>query len=159
MIRTSRFVCQNSEGSTIIRGRYLISSRKKWWMAFLRMTKEFKFPRRILRLVPAGRSLGSTTQTGPETGPIERDRSTAFNNKVTAGPGNPIHSLWRVTQQSHLRPLHFLCWFGSGPEAEGTTGICVSPCMCVCVSTCRGHKRRWPHMTWKQTWESCLNWS
>lgn len=123
----------------------LISSQKNSWMGFRCLTKEFKFPRHILRLVPKGWSWVCHTNRTllTEARPIHRDRSTPLNNKDLAGPAT-----WsrRVAQQSHMRLFHFLCWvsFLRPWGREDHQYLLV----CVCLP---GHKRRWTHVTWKQT--------
>ena len=88
---------------------------------------------------------------------IHWDRLTHLYNADLAGPAT-----WSSSLPESLSSLTLDLYTSSagspssGPEGVGTMGICESR-WCVCV--CTWHKRRWPHVTWKETGESCLNWS
>lgn len=113
---------------------------KNSWMGFLCVTKEFKFPLRILRSAPAGRSRGLQHKQDPADGDrthSQRQINSSLQWRL-GWPRNPICSLSRVTQQSHIRPftlpllgllpLALRVW---GPWVSGS--LCDGVCMFVCV--------------------------
>ena len=155
--------------------RYLFSSQKNSWMGFLCVTKEFKFPLRILRSAPAGRSRGLQHKQDPADG--DRTRSQRQINSSLqcrlGWPRNPICSLSRVTQQPHIRPftlpllgllpLALRVW---GPWVSGS--LCHSVCVCVCVFVCvqwtqkkvtsydmKADSRILSELEGPQCWQSC----
>ena len=116
-------------------------------MAFLSCTKESKFPLQHSAVNARGQVQGSPTQTGPSwrrRGPFRETDQLILTRKTWLAPRNLIYSLSRVTQQSHIRPLHFLCWLSFlRPWGCQDHGICV----CVCAVDTKGgdlirHERR-----------------
>lgn len=96
----------------------------------------------------AGPGVSPTNRTllTAEMRPIHPDSSAPFNKKRPSWPRNLI-LLWRVTQQSHIRHLHFLCWvsFLWPPprvrEVQGGPCKSVMPCLRVFVCVQRTQKK------------------
>lgn len=86
----------------------------------------------ILRLAPTGIS-GGLRHKLTDARPIYWDWSTHLSNTEIAAPGNLISYLSRVTQQAHIRPLHFLCGV-SFPWPWGCE-VSVSLCDGLCAKT------------------------
>lgn len=121
------------------------------------------FYSRFLPWTPEGRSPSPRHKQDPADEDKAHSQGLISNHPDKKKPGhpcNPIYSTSRVTQQAHIRPLHFLCW-GSfllpwGCEDYSSLWLCL--CRIHCYRPLKVCERGRESSTARDTKEGDLIW-